>query len=141
MINSYKILNRKISTISKIFQLNLIIIIILVIWGIINLEYQSFIKLHSKILNFESYYTLEILIPTKEVKQITKQNKVIINSKEYTYTVSKIDNNCIFKNNQNYQKIYLSIPSLEENYLINGYELDLKIPKEKKKIINYIKNK
>lgn len=141
MMNSYKILNRKTSIITKIFQLNLIIIIILVIWGINNLEYQSFIKLHSKMLNFESYYTLEILVPVKEVKQITKQNKVIINSKEYKYVINKIDNNCTYKNNENYQKIYLSIPTIEKSYLINGYELDLKIPTEKKKIIEYIKNK
>ena len=37
-------------------------------------------------------------------------------------------------------KIYLEIFNLDKEYLINGYQLDLKILLENKKIIEYLKN-
>ena len=45
----------------------------------------------------------------------------------------------IYLNNENYQKIYLKVLNLDKSYLINGYEMDIKILTEKKKIIDYIK--
>jgi hypothetical protein len=35
--------------------------------------------------------------------------------------------------------MYLKINNLEEKYLINNYRIDIKIPKNNKKIIEYIK--
>lgn len=139
MINSYIILNRKTSFIIKSFLINILILITFVIWGINTIYYQSFIKLHSKLLYFESNYYLEVLVPVKEVKQITKQNQININSVKYNYEIYKIDNNVEYKNNINYQYVYLKIFNLDKEYLVNGYEMDIKIPKEKKKIIDYLK--
>ena len=139
MINSYIILNRKTSFIIKSFLINILILITFVIWGINTIYYQSFIKLHSKLLYFESNYYLEVLVPVKEVKQITKQNQININSVKYNYEIYKIDNNVEYKNNINYQYVYLKIFNLNEELLVNGYEMDIKIPKEKKKIIDYLK--
>lgn len=139
MINSYIILNRKTSFIIKTFIVNILILITFVIWGINTIYYQTFIHSHSKLLYFETNYYLEVLIPVKEVKQITKQNQIIINSVKYNYEIYKIDDNVKYKNNTNYQYIYLKILNLDEQYLINGYEMDVKIPKEKKKIIDYLK--
>ena len=139
MINSYIILNRKTSFIIKSFLINILILITFVIWGINTIYYQSFIKLHSKLLYFESNYYLEVLVPVKEVKQITKQNQININSVKYNYEIYKIDNNVEYKNNINYQYVYLKILNLDKEYLVNGYEMDIKIPKEKKKIIDYLK--
>ena len=139
MINSYIILNRKTSFIIKSFLINILILITFVIWGINTIYYQSFIKLHSKLLYFESNYYLEVLVPVKEVKQITKQNQININSVKYNYEIYKIDNNVEYKNNINYQYVYLKIFNLYEELLVNGYEMDIKIPKEKKKIIDYLK--
>lgn len=141
MINSYIILNRKTSFVIKLFLINILILIIFVIWGINTFSYQIFFQFHSKILYFDSFYYIEVLVPVKEVNQITKQDQLIINSKIYNYQIYKTGSNCEYKNGENYQKIYLEIFNLDENYLIDGYELDVKILKEKKKIINYLKNK
>ena len=71
MNNKFIILNRKTSLIIKIFLLNTLILTILVIWGINTLSYQNYIQLHSKLLSLNSKYYLEVLIPIKEVNQIT----------------------------------------------------------------------
>lgn len=139
MINSYIILNQKTSFIIKFFIINISILIIFVIWGINTFYYQTFIQLHSKILYLNSYYYIEVLVPIKEVNQITKQNKIIIDSNQYNYKIYKLIPNIEYKNNENYQKVYLKVFNLDKIYQINGYELDIKILKEKKKIIDYFK--
>lgn len=139
MINIYTILNRNTSPLIKAFIFNIFIIIIFVIWGISTLPYQNFIKLHSKILYYDSLFYLEVLVPIKEVNQITKYHQIIIDNEKYTYKIYKIDSNMIYNNNKNYQKVYLEIVNLKSEYLINGYELEAKILTEKKKIIDYFK--
>ena len=141
MIDSYIILNRKTNTIIKILILNIIIIAVLFIWGINRFDYQSFFHIHSKIINFNSYFVLELLIPVKEVNQIKEQNRLFIGTKEYYYNIKEIDNNIIYQNNTNYQKIYLEVKKLDQKYLINNYHVDIKIPKSPKKLIEYLKNK
>lgn len=140
MINSYIILNRKTSFIIKLFIINVMILIIFVIWGINTFSYQTFIQTHSKILYFDSHFFLEVLIPSKEVNQVANNSQIIIDSKRYNYTVYKTDFNAEYKNNINYQKVYLKILNLDEMYKLNGYEMDVRILKKKKKIINYLKN-
>ena len=137
MIDSYIILNRKTNTIIKIFILNIIIVVVLFIWGINKFEYKSFFHIHSKIINFNSYYVLEVLIPVKEVNQIKDQNILYIEDAIYTYNIYKIDNDIVYQNNINHQKIYLKVNNLDEKYLINNYRLEIKIPNNKKTIIEY----
>jgi len=137
MIDSYIILNRKINPIIKIFLLNICIIIVLLIWGINTLNYKSFFHIHSKVTNFNSYYVLEVLIPKKEVNQIIKQNELFIGDKKYKYITYKIDNDIIYKDNINYQKLYLKVNNLDKDYLFNNYRLDIKILRDNKKIIKY----
>lgn len=139
MNNSYTILNRKISLIIIIFNINILLITILIIWGINSFNYQKFINIHARIINLKSFYVVEVIVPVKEVNKIANKSIVIINSKKYNYSIYKIDNDCFYKNNTNYQKIYLNIYNLDKSYLINNYELDLKIPTEKKKIIHFFK--
>ena len=140
MINHYLILNRKPSFIIKTFILVISFIIIAVIWGVNTFYYQNFIILHSRIKYFDnSYYFIEVLVPIKEVKQITKQNQIAINNKTYNYLIYKIDNNVTYINDENYQYVYLNVINLDDAYLINGYEIDVKILKERKKIIDYLR--
>lgn len=138
MIDSYIIINRKTSPIIKFFLFNICIIIVLIIWGINTLEYKSFIHIHSKITNFNSYYVLEVLVPVKEVNQIIKQNNLYIGDKLYIYNIYDIEKNIIYKDDINYQTLYLEVKNLEKDYLINNYRLNIKIPKSKKTIIKYI---
>lgn len=138
MIDSYIILNRKTNLIIKCFVFNICVIMILIIWGINTFKYQSYFHIHSKILNFNSYYLMEVLIPEKEVNQIIKKNKLLIGNKEYIYRVYEISNNIIYKDSINYQKIYLEVFELDDIYKFNNYRLEIKIPNEKKKILDYL---
>ena len=140
MNTSYVILNRKPSLIIKIFIFNIIILVSLIIWGINTLYYQTYLTFLSKVVNYNDKYVLEILTPISKVPQIKKQNKIIIDKNTYNYQIYEIDNNVVFINNTNYQKIFLEIPNLSTNYLINGYKMDVKFPGKKQKIINYLKN-
>lgn len=140
MNTSYIILNRKPSLIIKIFIFNIIMLISLIIWGINTLYYQTYLTFLSKVVNYNDKYVLEILTPISKVPQIKNQNKIIIDKNIYYYQIYEIDNNVVFINNTNHQKIYLEIPNLSDNYLINGYKMDVKFPGKKQKIINYLKN-
>lgn len=137
MIDSYIIMNRKTNLIIKIFIFNICIIIFLIIWGINTFYYQSYFHIHSKLLNFNSCYLLEVLIPEKEVNQIIERNELLIGEKNYNYIISEISDNIVYQDNINYFKLYLEVIGLEDYYKINNYRLDIKIPKENKKIINY----
>lgn len=139
MINSYLILNRKPSIIVKIFLLIIISFVIVVIWGINTFYYQSFIQLHSQILYLTPNYYMEVLVPAKEVNQITKQNKIIIEDKTYNYKIYDISNIVEYIDNENYLSIILDIDNLDNTYYVNGYQTDIKILKDKKKIIDYLK--
>lgn len=141
MKNSYIIMNRKPSIVINAFLLNILILIMFVIWGINTFYYQPFIQIHSKLINLNSFYYMKVLVPVKEVNQITNQNQIIIDSKKYNYQIYKIDNNCQYKDGTNYQMVYLKVLNLDKLYLIDGYEVDGKILKEKSKIIDYLKNK
>jgi len=138
MIDTYIIMNRKTNLIIKLFIFNICILILLFIWGINTFTYQSYFHIHSKIIKFNSYYLVEVLIKEEEVNQIKNTNKLLIGNKEYNYEIKKIDNNIIYKNNTNYFKIYLNVNSLDEKYQINNYHINIKIPKYNKKIINYL---
>ena len=137
MIDSYIIMNRKTKLITNMFIFNICIIMILIIWGINTLEYQSYFHIHSKILSFNSYYLLEVLVPAKEVNQVIKENELLIGKKTYNYTIYKIDNTITYQKDINYQKIYLEVSNLEDNYKVNNFRIDIKIPAYKKKIIEY----
>lgn len=138
MIDYYIILHRKTSLIIKIFIVIVLFIILFVVWGINTFYYQSFFHIHSTISNFNSFYYLEVLIPVKEVYQITNQNKIIVDSKEYNYQVYKVESDLVYQDGINYRKLYLKVFYLEEEYLMDGYQIDVKILKENKKIIDYM---
>lgn len=138
MIESYIILNRKPNIIIRIFTINLILIICLIIWGINTYNYKTYFEFHSKLSNFDSLFYLEVLIPSKEVDQVLNNKNIIINDKKYLFSIYKIDENITYKNNINYQKVYLKIKNLEEKYLINNYRINVKFERDNKKIIDYI---
>lgn len=138
MIDSYIILNRKVKPIMIIFILNICIITCLLIWGINTLEYQNFFHIHSKIIKLNSYYFLEVLIPVKEVNQIINESNLFIGDVDYNYSVYKVDDNIIYKDNINYQKAYLNVNKLDDKYLINNYRIEIKIPTKKQKLIKYL---
>lgn len=130
MIDKYIILNRKPCIAIKLFICNVIFITALIIWSINTIMYQNYFLIHSQISNLNSYYCLKVLIPAKEVKKITSNNKLWINNKRYNYKVITKDNKIIYKNKTNYLKLYLKIENLEKEYLIDGYHIDVLFKKE-----------
>lgn len=138
MIDGYIILNRKVSLVIRSFVFSIGLIMILVIWGINTLNYQSFFHIHCKVSNFNSYYVLEVLIPEKEVNEIINKNLLLIEDIEYNYSVVKIESDIIYMDNENFQKIYLEVFNLDDKYKKNNYRLDIKIEKDNKKIIDYL---
>lgn len=138
MIDRYIILKRKPPMVIKLFIILILSFTILVIHCINTFYYISFFQIHSKILNKNNFYLSEILIPIEEVYFITKQDKLKIGNKEYNYQVYEIDPNAIYQENKNCRKVYLMIKDLDEIYQVNGCHVDLKIAKEKKKIIDYL---
>ena len=138
MIDTYIIMNRKTNLIIKLFIFNICILIMLFIWMINTFTYKSYFHIHSKIIKFNSYYLLEVLINEEEVNQIKNKDKLLIGEKVYYYKIDKIDNNILYKNNTNYFKVYLNVDSLDKKYQINNYHINIKIPKYNKKIINYL---
>lgn len=141
MIDKYIVLKRKPKIIVRLFILNIIFLTGLIIWCINTVSYQNFFHIHSKVLNLNSYYFLKVLIPVKEVNEITNQKTLWINNKMYYYKVIKQDNKIIYKEHKNYQTIYLEVKNLEKKYKINNYHLELKIAKKPKKIIKYLHNR
>lgn len=139
MINTYLILNRKAHFIIFIFILNIIFLFSLVTYGINTYYYQSYYNYNSIIHSKNSLFYLEVFIPESEVNEITSKNIIIINKDKYYYTVKKTNHSITYKDNTNYQKIYLEVINLDKRYLKNNYHIAIKIPKEKKKIIEYIK--
>lgn len=137
MIDGYVIQNRKPKLVIKIFVFIMFLVISLFVWGINTLIYHDFYHLNSKIKKFNSYYFLEVLVPVEEVNRIVKQKYLFIDDIQYFYDVYNISNDAIYENDSNYQRLYLEVKGLNESYLIDGYRLNIEIPKESKKILNY----
>ncbi len=141
MIDRYIILHRKPRVLMKVFIFNIFLLTGLVIWGINTFMYQNYFQVHSQVLNLNSYYFLEVLIPVKEVNTVTYQNKLWINKKEYHYRVIDQGNNITYLDGDNYLTLYLAVDDLEKMYQINGYHIDIRIAKEKETIFQILKNK
>ncbi len=133
MIDKYIILNRKPNLIIRLFIYNALFLTGLIIWCINTFTYQKYFLFHSQILNLNSYYFLEVLIPVKEVNEIKSQDVLWINTKKYKYQFIKMNNSITYKNKINYIKVYLRIENLEKDYQKNGYHIDIKIKKIKNK--------
>lgn len=84
-------------------------------------------------------YLLKIKTSINDLMTISKNKSIVINNCEYMYQIYQIDSNIIYENNNEYQIVYLKIFNLEEDYLINNFSLNVKIPKDSKVLIDYLK--
>ena len=118
-----------------IYNIGFILIIILIMFLYISCVYK-----------YQSYYiakgtikdnTLELLVSIDDVKYIYNQNKLTIDNHIYDYSIKSISENIyIDELLNNYKYIYLEVPNLSN---INNYVYEVKIEKENKKIITYLK--
>ena len=119
-----------------IYNIGFILIIILIVFLYISCVYK-----------YQSYYitkgtikdnTLELLVNLDDIKYISNQNKLTIDDRLYNYNIKSISENLyVDESLNNYKYIYLEIPNLSN---INNYVYEVKLQKENKKIIEYLKD-
>ena len=141
MIDKYIILNRKPRLVIVLFLIQLFLLTGFVTWGINTFSYQNYSLFHSRILSQNSYYFLEVLVPVKEVNRVMNQNVLWINDNRYNYRFVRRDDSVIYQDDINYVKVYLEIVDLKDEFLIDGYHLDIKLCLSSDKIVNLLKNK
>ena len=101
-------------------------------------KYKTFINLNLTVKSIDNEYMLTTYIKNKDFKYLINNNKLIFNSKEYSYTDIIIsEENYVDKDNDIVKLVYLKT-DLESIYLIDNYMFTAKIEKENKMIINYI---
>lgn len=134
-IYEYIILNKTISIKTLSFTLIILFVFILLI-------IYSFNK------NYEKYYTVvgcyndsnvSLYVEIDKINSIIKNNYLLIDNKKYEYIVYSIDEEIINDNNKNYQKVNIKL-NLDDKYRINNYLFEVKILKERKKVILYLKD-
>lgn len=119
-----------------IYNIGFIILIIIIVFIYISCTYK-----------YQTYYiskgtiknnSLELLVNIDNIKYITYQNKIIIDNKIYNYNIISISENLyVDESLNNYKYVYLNVKNLSN---INNYVYEVKIPKENKKIIKYLKD-
>ena len=120
----------------KIYSISTILIICIFIFIYVTTLY-----------NFQTYYItkgkiidnqLELIVSLDDIKYITNQSNLMINNKIYNYKIINISNELyIDESYNNYKYLYLEVKNLNN---INNYVYELKIKKENKKIIEYLKD-
>lgn len=120
---------------SKIYNIGLVLLIILLIF-----IYVSFIY------TYKTYYinkgtmidgNLKLLVNLDDIKYVTTNNSLKIDNIYYKYQISKISEELyVDETLNNYKYIYLKVNNLNN---INNYVYEIKLVKENKKLIEYLK--
>lgn len=118
-----------------IYNIGTILLIILLSFIYITSIYTY--KTYYKILGKTIDGKIELLVKINDLKYITQNNQLTIDNLPYKYNINKISEELyIDENFENYQYVYLNIEILNT---INNYVYEIKIEKENKKIIEYLK--
>ena len=117
-----------------IYNITLIIFIVTIISIILTLtiNYQTYYVTEGKIVNNE----LELFINLDDLKYLNNKTIYIDNEKK-NYQISSINKELYETNYKVYCCIYLNISGLSS---IDNYVYQVKIPKENKKLIKYLKD-
>ena len=120
----------------KIYNVGTILIFVILIFIYITsiYKYQTYLIYKGKIKDNH----FELLLDIKDIDYLSKQNELIIDNKIYNYKIISIsDNLYVDELYNNYKYIYLEIKNLNN---INNYVYEVKIKKENKRIIEYLKD-
>lgn len=120
---------------SIIYNAGFVLVIIVLIFLYISFIYQ-----------YKSYYItkgtmldgqLRLLVSIDDLKYVTDNNKIKVNSQYYEYNISKISEELyVDESLNNYKYIYLDVKNLNN---INNYVYEVKLVKSNKKLIEYLK--
>ena len=120
----------------KIYSISTILIILIITFIYVTTlyNYQTYYITKGKIIDNK----LELIVPLDDIKYITNQSNLMINNKLYNYKIISVSNELyIDELYNNYKYLYLEVKNLNS---INNYVYELKIKKENKKIIEYLKD-
>ena len=119
-----------------IYNVGLILIIITLIFIYISFIYKY--KTYYITIGTIKNNNLELLVSLDNIKYISNNNILEINDKKYTYNVIKISEELyVDESLNNYKYIYLDVENLSN---IDNYVYEIKLEKENKKIIEYLKD-
>lgn len=119
-----------------IYNIGIIGIIIIGIFIILAsiYDYRTYLITNARVVNNQ----LELLIKCDDVKYVVDNNYLMIEHEKYEYKIIRIDNEVVTGMDNNiYQYVYLDISNTLN---INNYLYQIRILKEKKKLIKYLKN-
>lgn len=138
-IDNQIILNKKITPLVYIYIMITIIITLSLIIIFMLFNYKIYYTIKGTVIKEEDNYYIKTYIPIKDIKYITSNNFLIIDKKKYTYKTKELKEEYYTDNNNTYQELILDI-ELQSEYQYNNLVLDLKLIKENKRVIDYLKN-
>lgn len=119
-----------------IYNIGIILIILIIVFLYI-----------SNIYKYKSYYItkgtvidgyIKIIANIEDIKYFTSNNILQIDSINYKYTVERIDEELyIDENYENYKYLYIKVDNIKN---INNYVYEIKLLKQNKPIIDYLKD-
>lgn len=121
---------------SKVYNISfiLIIIILIILYILTTYKYQTYYISKGRITNNK----LELLVNIDDLEYIKNNTVLTIEDKKYNYYIEKINNDLyVDEMYNNYKYIYLQVENLNS---IENYVYEVKIPKENKAIVKYLKN-
>ncbi|MGM9882417.1 MAG: hypothetical protein ACI31S_06215 [Bacilli bacterium] len=136
-IGSEIILQKKISSVVYVYVMIIIILTLSLIIFVFFKNYQTYYNAKGIVTEENNYNYVKVYISLDDIKYLLENSIVLLNNRAYNYEIIYADNEYYTDNIKTYQIITLKL-ELEEKYQINNLSLDLKFPKEDKKIINYI---
>lgn len=136
-IDSEIILKRKVKPLVYVYIMIIVTIILSLIIFFLLFNYKMYYDVNGVIINDNNNYYIKIYVPLDKLKYIIKNNKLIINKKEYNYKIEKIEGEYFTDNINTYQIIYIN-SNIHSKYKLNNLTIKIKLQKENKKLINYI---
>ena len=121
---------------SFIYNIGTVLIIILLCFIYISFtyKYQTYYTSKGNIKN----NTLELLVHINDIKYVKNNNVISLDNITYIYNINKISSETYVDDSyETYKYIYLDIYNLNK---IENYVYEVKLKKENKKIIEYIKD-
>ena len=111
----------------------LIIIVLLFIYITFIYKYKTYYITKGTMINGN----IKLLVDIDDIKYISNNNILTIDSNNYTYSIKEIDNNLYVDDSlNNYKYIYIRVNNLNN---LDNYVYEIKFVKENKQIIEYLK--
>ena len=111
----------------------LLILLLIFIYVIFTYKYQTYYITKGTMIDGK----LQLLAEIEDIKYISSNKKMQIDNITYNYKISKISEELYLDESfNNYKYIYLDVKNLNN---INNYVYDIKLAKENKTIIKYLK--